>query len=184
LHSLTVPNGNTNSLPITDIANKIRRSIDHWRRFAVQVEDRPPNEHFACVSTFGLVEDAGTEKQGKRVMLVEFAVTGVSAEADFDVLESLMSSFDGRVSSVPFATGRGVHAAPSEGLMFGFMKRRLDRPERPMVISNKRLLAEMASNYGPEDATMRCEVVGLEPSGDGFIFASASDLVMPPFFHL
>lgn len=168
LRSMTCPKGSSAPVPLKRIITDINEVID-----ALQRSSRPGYGcgNFGCVATFALVEDTSSSRT--KVTVIEVAVTGVPPEDDAAILEKLSERF-GEVSKVPTAEDDGTHPFPSQELLFGFTKRRLDRLERPMAVSNKIRLAEIAANYGSHSVTDRLITRGLDDGADFVTFGESS----------
>ncbi|RVH97622.1 hypothetical protein [Sinorhizobium meliloti] len=156
-------------IPIDNIKANINVAIKSWED-AFQREDENDGKNFGCLAAFGLVEDTGSHDRREKVVVVEFVFTDVDPINDFEIFETLRGRFGDEVVSVPLVENDRYCIMPDQGLLFGYTKRRLDQPERPMAISNKRRLARIASNYGDHPMQSRFLSGGLTTSEEGIVF--------------
>lgn len=148
-------------IPMDDIQANINAAMNRWE-YDFQREDGNEGKNFGCLATFGLVEDTGSHDRREKVVVVEFVVTGGDPINDFEIFETLLGRFDDKVVSVPLVENDRYCIMPDQGLLFGYTKRRLDQPDRPIAISSKRRLARIASNYGDHPIKSRFFFTGAD----------------------
>ncbi|MBB3399705.1 hypothetical protein FHT71_006428 [Rhizobium sp. BK060] len=169
IRSHTVPAKDTRPIPIPKIREAVKASLDCWVRASRCPADTTDTNNFGCIATFGLVEDVSSPSSRDKVLVVEYSVTGVDRDADYDVFESLQYSFGDNVEDVPLFDDV-YRAVPDQGLLFGYTKRRLNRLDRPKPISSATRLARLASNYGDHPKESRLLSRGLENQGEDMVF--------------
>ncbi|RVG23662.1 hypothetical protein [Sinorhizobium meliloti] len=156
-------------IPIDVIRANINAAMKQWEN-DFQREDGNEGKNFGCLATFGLVEDTGSHDRREKVLVVEFVVTCVDPIDDFEMFETLLGRFDDKVVSVPLVENDRHCIMPDQELLFGYTKRRLDQPDRPMAISSKKRLARIASNYGDHPMESRFLSRGLTTFEGGIVF--------------
>lgn len=167
-------------IPFDTIAKEIDNVMDAYMKASEQHEDRL-NPNCACIAEVGLVEDSRKSGDKVRTVVVEFMMTGGGSDTEFELLDALRYRLDRRevpdwakstemVERVPTPLNRTGDIWPSEGLLFGYTKRRLDLAQRPLPITDEKRLARMASNYGDHPIHHRMFSRGLSMSDDGLNF--------------
>ncbi|MFS8143712.1 hypothetical protein [Rhizobium sp. BR 249] len=170
------------AIPIDKINSGIAAILDGYVRSFLQQDNRG-SVNYGCIAQIGLVEDTSPASACEKVVVVEFALTGGNEETDYDMFESLHAHFGKElyhvtgnelgpqeVERVPLLSAEGCGVLPDQGLLFGYTRRRLDKPERPTVISSKKRLARMAVNYGNHTLRSRILSRGLSNNGTELVF--------------
>lgn len=165
--------------PMDKISAGIAAVLDGYVRSFLQQDNRGSMK-YGCIAQIGLVEDCSPARAGEKVVVVEFALTGGNEETDYDMFENLHAYFGKElyqavgnnfgpleVEPIPLLSAEGCGVLPEQGLLFGYTKRRLDKPERPRVITSKKRLARMAVNYG--DHTLRSRIISRGLSNNGML---------------
>ncbi|MGO6702466.1 hypothetical protein ACC786_20800 [Rhizobium ruizarguesonis] len=182
------------AIPVDKISSGIAAVLDGYVRSFLQQDNRG-SANYGCIAQFGLVEDASPAGACEKVVVVEFALTGGNDETDYDMFERLHANFGdelyhggngahpNKVAPVPLVSAVGCGILPDQGLLFGYTQRRLDKAERPTVISSKHHLARMAFNYGDHTARRRILFRGLTNNGKELVFeqGASGDLWEPDY---
>ncbi|TAU81970.1 hypothetical protein [Rhizobium leguminosarum] len=170
------------TIPVDRINSGIAKILDGYVRSFLQQDSRG-STNYGCIAQFGLVEDTSPAGASEKVVVVEFILTGGNNETDYDMFANLHAQFGDelytvigygdrreKVQPVPLVSTEGSGILPDQGLLFGYTKRRLDRAERPTVISSKKRLARMAFNYGEHSLRNRSFSRGLTNTGNELVF--------------
>ncbi|WP_085779421.1 hypothetical protein [Rhizobium sp. NXC14] len=133
-----------------------------------------PNSAF--IGTFGLIVDAA-EKGNRKVAAIEFCCTEI---LDIEKITlDLASRFNGSVKPLALHPGHmplrwGDVVLLAEGLLYGYLNRDTCKPALSEGIWKKKLLAELAQNYGKHLIADRLITHGLALKNHKICFAPGS----------